>query len=393
MFVALMATFFILLSALLVILRMSSAFKQNSAHLKSLQDIDRSMLSGLSHKGIMNAIVDKLNTALNTDAAAILVTKKNDFGLKTLVASNLSKEFQKYIIESDNGFLSAVIDNRKSLIIAQISRDEDEEFLKKIKNEGFISYLGSPIIMKGGLPIGVLTLYNKKPRRYSKRDIGLINAISSQIGIALDRAQLIERIQEMNFESVRALVEAIEIRDPYTRGHSIQVADLAVKLSHKLGFTERELNLIEFAGLLHDVGKIAIPETILQKRSALTAEEWKVIRRHTFLSAKMIEPIRNLRAIQSWVLYHHERWDGKGYPEGRKEKQIPLQSRILAVCDTYSAMTGDRPYRKALSLDETRCEIKRVAGSQLDPHIVDLFLKLHPDEFLLRKNSRRKQGT
>ncbi len=388
-----MITFVILLTTLLIILRISRAFQRNCAHLKSLQDIDRSMLSGLSHKGIMNAIVDKLNSALDTDAAAILVTNKNEHGLKTLVANNLSKEFQKYIIETNNGFLSAIIDNRKPLIISHISHDEDEEFLKRIKNEGFISYLGSPIIMKGGVPIGILTLYNKKPRKYSKRDIGLINAITSQIGIALDRAQLIERIQEMNFESVRALVEAIEIRDPYTRGHSIQVADLAVKLSHRLGFSEREVNLVEFAGLLHDVGKIAIPEAILQKRSALTAGEWKVIRKHTLLSAKMIEPIRNLRSIQSWVLYHHERWDGKGYPDGKEGKNIPLQSRILAVCDTYSAMTGDRPYRKALTCEDTRCEIKRVAGTQLDPHVVDIFLKLHTKELSEKKNFRRQQGT
>ena len=360
-------------------------FKQNISQLKSLCDIDRVMLSSLSHKGLLNAIVDKLNATLDTDAAAVLTPVNNNghkHSLNTFAAFNLSKKFQHYIQTSGNGFVSSVIDTRKPLIISEISDDEDEDFLKTLRAEGFMSYLCAPIIVKNGVPTGVLTLYSKKPRRYTAGEIDFVTAMSSQIAIAIDRTQLIERIQEMSFESVLALVEAIEIRDPYTRGHSTQVAELAVMIGAAMGFSERDLTLLKFAGLLHDVGKIAVPEAILQKKGKLTSEEWEIMRRHPLHSVKIIEPVLNLQPIQDWILYHHERWDGEGgYPLGKKGADIPLQARILAVCDTYSAMIGNRPYRNGLSVEETRKEIERVAETQIDPKIAEIFLNLELDEF------------
>ncbi|GAG82549.1 unnamed protein product, partial [marine sediment metagenome] len=260
------------------------------------------MLSNLSHKGILNAIVDKLNATLNTDAAAVLTVKKNkknnhSHTLCTFASHNLSKKFQHYLQTSSNGFVSSVIDNRKPLIISKIDDGEEEDFLKTLRSEGFASYMGAPILIKGGNAIGVLTLYSKSPRQYTKREIEFINAMSSQIAIALDRTKLIEKIQEMSFESVRTLVEAIEIRDPYTRGHSMQVAYLAYTIGSAMGFNERELTLMEFAGLLHDVGKIAVPETILQKEDTLTTKEWDIIRKHPLHSVRIIEPVQSLKPI------------------------------------------------------------------------------------------------
>ncbi len=383
----------IMLVGLFVAPKISSRFKQENKHLKSLKDIDRAMLTSLSHNTLMNAIVEKLNTALDTDATAILTFTDSDKKLNTFATYNLSEKIQR-CLEShpeNNGFISSVIDNQKPLIISKIVDDEEEDFLKTLRTEGFVSYLGSPII-KNGISIGLLTLYSKKPRRYTKREMALINAIGSQIGIAMTRARLITRIHEMSFESVRALVEAIEIRDPYTRGHSVTVADLSVKIAQELEFNNRELKLIAFAGLLHDVGKIAIPEVILQKTTPLSDEDWTIIKKHPEHSAKVVELILELRYIQNWVLHHHERWDGNGYPDGRKGEEIPLESRILAVCDTYSAMTGGRPYRKALSDEDTRNEMAWVAGTQLDPHIVDIFLKLPSAAFSLSKNSGEEKG-
>jgi len=371
--------FFISAMMFIGILFISQIFKQykeNITQMKSLQDIDRALLSSLSLKGIMNAIVDKLNSALDTDAMAVFTIDKNTQKLNTFVSYNININIQQRMKSDSNGFISWVIDNRRPLIISKIADDEDEELLKTLKNEGFTSYMGAPIIVKGGIPMGVLALYSKRPRGYTKREIRFIRAISSQIAIALDRAQLVERMKEMGVESVRALVEAIEIRDPYTRGHSHQVANLAVKLGMAMGLTERELHLIEFAGLLHDVGKIAVPETILRKKAKLTTDEWGVIKKHPVHSAKIIEPVLDLRYITNWILYHHERWDGTGYPAGRRKDEIPIQSRILAICDTYSAMTESRPYRDALTIKDTKAEIERVAGTQLDPTIAHIFLNI-----------------
>ncbi len=366
----------VLVSGIFFVYKIYRHYSQHITHLKSLRDIDSVMLSNLSHKGVLNAIIDKLNTTLKTDAAAVFIVTKDKNKLNVIVSYNISKKLQKYIQSSSNGFITSVIDNRKPLIISKIAADEDEDFLMTLKKEGFISYMASPITINGNTPIGVLTFYSKKPMRFTNREIEFINAVSDQIAITLDRTQLLSRIQESSFESVRALVEAIEIRDLYTRGHSVQVAELSVKLARAIGFTEKELTLIEFAGLLHDIGKIAIPEMILQKKGYLTTEEWSIIKKHPGHSVKIIEPVFNLKPIQDWILYHHERWDGEGYPFGKEGKEIPIQSRILSVCDTFSAMIEDRPYRKGLAQEQVKKELKRVAGTQFDPGIVDIFLNL-----------------
>lgn len=349
----------------------------NKEHLKSLQYIELSMLSGLTVKGVINTMLLRLTDTLRIDAAAIIVHTLNSNQKTTVVQCGIDRDFQHYLENSSNGFLKSVIETRTPMIITSIKSHEENEFLAQVRKHGFSSYIGTPVFLKGGMPTGVLTLYNRTPRRYAKSDLALVKTVTSQMGIALDRAQLIEKIQQMNFESVRALVSAIESRDPYTRGHSIQVAELAVTVAQEMEFSPREMTLLEFASLLHDVGKIAIPESILQKKTGLSHEEWLEIRQHSIISAKIIEPISNLKPVQGWVLYHHERYDGNGYPGKLKGKTIPLASRIMAVCDTYSAMTSNRPYRKALSHDTALKEIQSVAGSQLDPSVVEIFVRLY----------------
>jgi len=372
-------TLFIGASILVGLIFISSilrAYHQNLTLLKSIQDIDRVMLSSLSYNGVINAIIDKLNQTIHPDAVGIYTYEKQSRKLNVLKAYNLSEEFQKKVTGDGNEFIKSVIESRRTLVINRFAEDEDAGFLPLLRKEGFTGYIGTPIVSKGGAPIGAIALYLKKPKKYTKLDIDFIKTISSQVGIALDREQYIERIHEMNFESVYSLVQAIEMRDPYTRGHSLQVAKLAASIAEAIGITGKDLELVKFAGLLHDVGKIAVPESILRKPSFLTNDEWKVIQLHPKQSVAIIEPIKGLRQIRDWVLYHHERWDGRGYPKNIKGDRIPIQSRILSVCDTYSAMTEDRPYRKRLGDQEARNEIRKVAGSQLDPTVSSIFLDL-----------------
>lgn len=352
------------------------AYNQNLTLFKSLQDIDRVMISSISYNGVINAIIDKLNQTIQPDAVGIYTYDKQGRKLNVLKAHNLSDDFQKKVTADSNDFIKSVVESKKTLVIDRFADDEDAGFLPLLKTAGFTGYIGTPIVSKGGASIGAMALYLRKPRKYSKEDIDFIKTISSQVGIALDREQFIDRIHEMNFESVYSLVQAIEMRDPYTRGHSLQVAKLAAAIAEALGILGNDLELVKFAGLLHDVGKIAVPESILQKPSYLTNDEWKIIQLHPKQSVLIIEPIKGLRQIRDWVLYHHERWDGRGYPKNIKGDRIPIQSRILSVCDTYSAMTEDRPYRKRLSDQEARNEIRKVAGSQLDPTISSIFLDL-----------------
>lgn len=170
---------------------------------------------------------------------------------------------------------------------------------------------------------------------------------------------------------IDCLVGALEAKDYYTCGHSIRVGDMAYDLAEKIGIKGKELENIHIAGHLHDIGKIGVPEQVLNKKGALLPEEWSLIRRHPEIGCNILCKSHNLDEMSKVVLHHHERWDGKGYPAGLKGKSIPLQSRIIAVCDTIDAMTSERPYRKPFTYDEVRTEILLNRETQFDPDLVD----------------------
>jgi len=183
-------------------------------------------------------------------------------------------------------------------------------------------------------------------------------------------------VRDLSLGAIRSLASAIDARDPCTRGHSEQVARLSVLLAQELGWQGADLEMLEFAALLHDVGKIGIPDAILKKTEPLTRDEWNSIHLHPYQSAQMVKPVEPLQRIVPWIYHHQERWDGSGYPDGLKGERIPLASRIIAVADAFNAMTTDRPYRKAKSREEAIEELRRRAGTQFDPQVVEVFLEL-----------------
>ena len=172
-----------------------------------------------------------------------------------------------------------------------------------------------------------------------------------------------------------ALSEAIEARDPYTRGHSARVARTAHAVGVRLGCDESRLALLRLGGALHDIGKLVVSEAVLNKPGPLTSAEQAEVREHPEAGARMVALDRSLRPALPGVLYHHERWDGLGYPIGRAGKEIPLEARILAVTDSFDAMTSDRPYRAALTHEQAIAELERCSGSQFDPDVALVFLE------------------
>jgi len=175
------------------------------------------------------------------------------------------------------------------------------------------------------------------------------------------------------FGSVELLTEAIEAKDPFLRGHSDEVSGYVAALAEKLGVEAERRERLVLGSLLHDVGKLAIAASILLKPGALTPEERAIVEEHPLIGSRIVEQLRELSAVAPAILHHHERWDGTGYPSGLRGRQIPLEARIIAVADSFSAMTTDRPYRRRLSAAQARAELRRCAGTQFDPEVVSVF--------------------
>jgi putative nucleotidyltransferase with HDIG domain len=204
-----------------------------------------------------------------------------------------------------------------------------------------------------------------------------------------------DEISILNEELLLSLAKSIDLRDPYTMGHSQQVTNYAVMIAKELDLSQDLIDMIRKGSLLHDIGKLGVPDSILLKPDRLTDDEYKVIKTHPLLGAQILESSRNLRDLIPLVRHHHERFDGKGYPDGLVGHAIPLEARILALADSIEAMASDRPYRRGLTLDEIIEEIKRVSGEQFDPRMVKVFLKLAQakgDRFLVNSAQKVDQG-
>jgi HD-GYP domain-containing protein (c-di-GMP phosphodiesterase class II) len=204
----------------------------------------------------------------------------------------------------------------------------------------------------------------------------LLRGISDQAAVALERAQSYENLEETFVSTVEALANALEANDEYTSSHTRWITDMALRVGEALGFESTALKRLELGALFHDIGKIGIPTSILLKPGPLSTEERLIMETHPELGERILEPIDRLVDVRTIVRSCHERWDGAGYPDGKAGEDIPLEARIILVCDAFHAMTTDRPYRKRLSGDEACRRLRAGAGTQFDPAVVDVFLGL-----------------
>jgi HD-GYP domain-containing protein (c-di-GMP phosphodiesterase class II) len=207
-------------------------------------------------------------------------------------------------------------------------------------------------------------------------DAQLIQSVAEHLGSALRTAQLYEQLDEAHLGTAAALAAALEARDYYTADHARSIAELAVAVGRELGMQEDALRDIRYGAIFHDIGKIAIPDAILNKAGPLTASEFEIIRQHPVAGERILAPVPFLSGVRRIVRHDHERWDGRGYPDGLRGEQIPLGARIVFVVDAYHAMRSDRPYRRALSPQATRAELHMHAGTQFDPRVVHVLVNV-----------------
>ncbi|MEW6603027.1 MAG: HD domain-containing phosphohydrolase, partial [Nitrospirota bacterium] len=232
-----------------------------------------------------------------------------------------------------------------------------------------------PLFSKGDL-IGILDVGSLHHGSFTSDHLSTAEKIASQVTVALEHAMLYEDLQQLVINTITSLISVIDAKSPWTKGHSERVTKYAVEIAKEMGLDDKEVNHVRMCGLLHDIGKVGTFDGLLDKPGKLTDEEFELMKKHPGIGADIIAPIKQLNDIIPGILHHHERYDGMGYPLGLKGEDIPLCAGILSVVDAFDSMTDDRPYRKALGYEHAVAEIRRCAGTQFSPDIVNVFLRV-----------------
>jgi HD-GYP domain-containing protein (c-di-GMP phosphodiesterase class II) len=240
---------------------------------------------------------------------------------------------------------------------------------------GFVSAAAAPFQLEDDIYAALMICYPEE-HEFSGEELTRLERLAQQTEIAIRSVRQRESLSRFAFDTAIALTEAIESRDPYTGGHCRRLAEYAALTAKELHMPNKEVESIRLGAALHDMGKIVVPDSILKKPDKLTPEEYAIVKQHCYSGGQICKRVGFLKAAYPIVYHHHERWDGRGYPDGVAGERIPLGARIVAVMDAYDAMTTDRPYRGAMSFAEATAILKDGGGTQWDPHIVDIFLQM-----------------
>jgi putative nucleotidyltransferase with HDIG domain len=256
-----------------------------------------------------------------------------------------------------------------------LGRGADRAEGRMLERLGFRALLMLPLPVEDE-PYALIEVYDRRPRRFAPAEVRLCQTLAAEAGQVVARARMQERLEDAYFATLGTLAAALEAKDAYTNDHASQIADLAGAVCDQLAIPPAEARMIRLGALLHDIGKIGIPEAILRKDGPLDEDEWAVMHEHPTIGARILEPVPYFAELVPLVASSHERFDGHGYPDGLVGDAIPLGSRVIAVCDAFHAMTEDRVYRKALPVREAITEIARCSGTQFDPRCVVALLNV-----------------
>jgi len=320
-----------------------------------------------SVRGVYDAIAISLQEHLHADDCCIVMGERWEFefpGGTGGAAGRLRRSKLELIFEARKS------SERVEVLVEQDLAELDEELGERFSSvmTGCISHGATRCL------IGLFRSAGQEP--FAAGDMCVADSLLRYSATAARNMRLVERLQAVSTQVVRALVSAIEAKDAYTSGHSVRVAELSCQLAGRVGLSRERLQALEWAALLHDVGKIAVPESILNKPAALSPEEFECVKSHPVHSAKIIAPIQELTGVLEGVLHHHERYDGSGYPDGLVGEGIPLEGRLIQVADVFDSLTTQRPYRKAFSRLEAAGIMREEAGTVLDPELVQQFLSM-----------------
>ncbi|HEX2162876.1 MAG TPA: HD domain-containing phosphohydrolase [Thermoanaerobaculia bacterium] len=354
--------------------------------LDRLRALDHAIASSHDLPLVLGVLLDHAVAQLGADAAAILLVDRGG----TLVeadARGLRRRMRRQ--EMGQGAAGRAAREGRLVRVADLAAVDDEA-AAVAESGGLSGYAAVPLRAQRGV-VGVLEIYFRGDPPVDPRWEVLAAAIASRSAIAVDAAQLFEELRRSNVELALAYEQTIEgwsraldLRDHETEGHTQRVAELTVRLARRMGIGGEELTHLRRGALLHDIGKMGVPDRILLKPDRLTEDEWAVMRQHPLYAYRLLAPIRHLRQALDIPYCHHERWDGTGYPRGLAGEEIPRAARIFAVADVWDALTSDRPYRPAWTRDEALAYVAEGSGSLFDPRVVEVFLAMAADSKLPR---------
>lgn len=355
------------------------------SQLKALRAIDIAISKSFDLKHTLSVVLEHVNSELTIDASAILLFEKESGTLKYFTGKGFkTNRIKSTVIHLEQDYAnnsSACSDfftNKKMHIRPQFSKD------KLCYEEKFSSCFQAPLISKGNFQ-GILELYSFTEKQTNKEWYNFLEALAGQTAIAIDNATLFTDLESTNRDLTRAYevtmegwVKALDLRDRETEGHTQRVAGITTQLALTMGIPQKDIINVRRGALLHDIGKIGIPDSILNKPGPLDEHEWKIMRQHPVHAYRMLAPIKYLGNAVQIPYCHHERWDSSGYPQGLKKNEIPLPARIFAVVDVWDALCSDRPYRSAMNEDAVLAFIRDQSGKHFDPQVVSSFLHLYP---------------
>ncbi len=362
--------------------------EQQLQHVRALHEIDKAIAASFDLSLTLETFLKNVLAQLHVDAASILLLNPQTRLLEYTARKGFRIPDLEYLpLRPGEDYAGRVVLERQIIHAADLRADNTSPVFKElIDNEGFISYYGVPLVVKGAV-IGVMEIFHRTPLKPNAEWLGFMDTLAGQAAIAIDNSLSYNNLQLSKMEllvtydkTLEGWSRALDMRDKETEGHSQRVTEVTMHLARILGVKDDQMEHIRRGALLHDIGKIGIPDSILLKPGPLTDEEWEVMRTHPGRAYEMLAPIPYLRPALEIPYCHHEKWDGSGYPRALKGEEIPLAARIFAISDIYDALRSDRPYRKAWSKEKANQYIQDGAGTRFDPQVVKKFLLVYGKE-------------
>jgi HD-GYP domain-containing protein (c-di-GMP phosphodiesterase class II) len=361
--------------------------EQHLQRLTALRTIDNAINASLDLRVTLNVLLGQITAQLGVDAASVLLLNPYTQTLEHAANRGFrSPRAEKMSLRLNEGLAGRAAMERRTISSTNLPVEgANHARAGLLAADSFITYFGTPLITKGTIK-GVLEIFHRAPLAPNAEWVDFLETLAGQVAIAVDNAELFETLQRANSElglaydaTIEGWSRALDLHDRETDGHTQRVTEMTVRLARTFAVSENHLIHIRRGALLHDIGKVAIPDNILLKPGPLTDEEWQVMRRHPEYARDLLASIAYLRPAIDIPYCHHEKWDGKGYPRGLKGEEIPLAARIFAVVDVWDALSSNRPYRNAWTAENTREYLRAQSNTHFDPHILNTFLEMLAD--------------